>query len=249
MTASTRPTPDALAFPRREATEQALSAIEAEGLVRGVDLTDPSHFLQLGEVGLALQEMQGGGRGGDAVQGLGALLFHLYHFRRGGEFLLTVERDHAKSLVALGGGGDWAWGGLPSGAGYLQLPRHLFWTAPDSSYHSSSPESAAEAIDGIYWTSSAGETLSLAMISGILEGRPGFTIFELPPVPLRDAHEWPELRAREGGVDFATTLPGGELGGLHSILSLGEVLKLLTRAMVFSSREQSSGAIGEKEDR
>jgi hypothetical protein len=248
MNASPRQTPDALAFPHREAAELTFAAIAAEGADRGVEISDPSRFLQLGEVGLALQDMQGGGRGSDAVQGLGTLLFHLFHFRRGGEFVLTLERNEAKELLSeIGGVGEWAWGGeLPSVAGYLQLPRHLFWSAPDSV---TTPAGTAEAIDGVFWTSSAGGTLSLAIISGILEGRPGFTIFELPPVPLADAHRWPGMHVRDSGVDFATTLPGGELGGLHSILALGEVLKLLSRAFVFYSRKRVGGAIAERGDR
>jgi hypothetical protein len=199
--------------------------------------------------------MQGGERGREAVQGLGALLFHLFHFRQSGETLIALDREEAKRLVAMDVEGGWReWGGeLPSVAGYLQLPLRLFWSSQDalSGSHASSGSSEevseeanspapgrAEAIDGIFWTSSTGGTLSLAVISGIVEGRPGFTIFDLPSVPLADARRWPEIRARDEGVDFATTLPGGDLSGLHSILSLGEVLKLLSRAFGARAKER-----------
>jgi len=234
MTSSPRLTPFDLTFPDREKAGLILDAIASEGDSRGVDLSYPSSFLQLGEVGLALQEIQGGGRGREAIQGLGALLFHLFHFRRGGERILVLDRDEAASIVGdrYNSSGKTVWGGdLPLEAGYLQLPRHLFWTEGEG-------ESPAEAIDGIFWTASTGGTLSLVMVSGIMEGRPGFTIFESPPVPLADAPRWPELRVRDSGEDFQTTLPGGDLAGLHSIVAFGEVLKLLGR--VFSSRVEET---------
>lgn len=224
-------TPDGLALPDRAAADRILRAIASEGEQRGVDLTSPSHFLQLGEVGLALQEMQGGGRGREAVQGLGALLFHTFHFRRCGECVLAVGREDAQTIVDPAGADEMhAWeGGLPSDSGYIRLPRNLFWSAPGEDRGAEGAPVPAEAIDGIFWTASAEGALSLALISGIIVGRPGFTIFELPPVPLGDAPRWSRLQVRREGEDFATTLPGGELGGLHTILEFGEVLKLVSR--------------------
>ena len=50
---------------------------------------------------------------------------------------------------------------------------------------------------------------------------------------------------RERGQDFDTTLPGGELGGLYSVTTVGEIQKLMGR--VFWYLEASPGALGEEE--
>jgi hypothetical protein len=142
-----------------------------------------------------------------------------------------VGREEAKRIASPGRSeSPWEWDGvLPADSGYIRLPRNLFWTSPDAAGEPSAPSRTAEGIDGVFWTLSAGKSFSLALVAGIVAGRPGFTIFELPPVPLADAPAWSGLQVRREGADFATALPGGELGGLHSILELGEVLKLVSR--------------------
>lgn len=240
MNQPSRPVPDQLAFADGAEADRVVAAIAAEAEQRGIDPADLSHFLQLGEVGLAIQKIQGGERGREMVQGLGALLFHLFHFRRHGDQLIEIGREEVDRLTGV----TWpeelrGWSGdIPSDAGYIRLPKNLFWSSPSGDAGADGEQPPAEAIDGIFWTSSVGETLSTAVVSGIVAGRPGFTLIELPPVPRADAPRWPRLRVREDGEDFATSLPGGELGGLHSILEVGEVLKLVSR--VFAMRTTSA---------
>jgi len=43
--------------------------------------------------------------------------------------------------------------------------------------------------------------------------------------------DWAEAPGRDGAPDFENILPGGEIGGLYSILTNTEALKLLARAL------------------
>ncbi|TVR62956.1 MAG: hypothetical protein EA422_10310 [Gemmatimonadales bacterium] len=226
-----RMTPYEVGIPGREFAEANFPAIRREAEARKVDDTDPGAFLLLGEVGRTLKEIQGEERGGEALHQFGAFLFHAYHFHGAGEPLLLVETEALREAIHHEGspdGGDarlWE-GELPAHAGYLQLPRHLVWSHPD-------PEGPAEDVDGVFWTRSSGGSLSLLAALGIRGDRPGLSVVPLPPVPLADAPRWPAapVRAEGEGPDFATTLPGGELDGLYSVIRAGEVLKLVARVM------------------
>ncbi len=191
-----------------------------------MDLHDPGAFILLGEVGRAIREIQGEERGGEALQRFGAFVFHAFHFHAAGEPIYLLERETARHLV----GDSFEVGAVdprpPDDAGYLQLPRNLFFSAPEESQH-------AEAVDGIFWTRSSGDTLSLLVAMGVREGRPGLSLTELPPVPIRVAKAWLSQPVRADGRDFASALPGGELGGLHSLATLGEVLKLVARSFAY----------------
>ena len=253
-----RTTPYEIGIPGRDFAEENFAAIRREAEARGVDETDPGAFLLLGEVGRTLKEIQGEERGGEALHQFGAFLFHAYHFHQAGEPLLLVETEALREVLddagvttpeagnapGVGGGetgpgeeggddgqadpGDAeGWGGeLPAAAGYLQLPRHLVWSHPD-------PEGPAEDLDGVFWAHSTGGSLSLLAALGIRGDRPGLSVVPLPPVPLTDAPRWPRTPVRQEGEgpDFATTLPGGELDGLYSLVRAGELLKLVARVM------------------
>jgi hypothetical protein len=81
-----------------------------------------------------------------------------------------------------------------------------------------------------------GELLHLLAVSGIVPGRPGFSAIPLPALALPDVEAWLSQTARDPsqGADFQTTLPGGELGGLYSIETPAELVKLAARAFVAS---------------
>jgi hypothetical protein len=110
---------------------------------------------------------------------------------------------------------------------------------------SGDPSGPAEPVDGIFWARSAGETLSLLVALGVRGDRPGISVVSLPPVPLADARTWLTASAREGDEDFRTTLPGGELDGLYSIVTLGEALKLTARALAYV--HTVPGSLGDEE--
>jgi hypothetical protein len=230
-------TPYEVGIPGREFAEKAFAAIREEAEVRQVDTGDPGAFFQLGEVGRIIREIQGEERGGEVIERFGSFLFHAFHFHRAGERLYLLETQTARDLVERPPESlRWS-GSLPTDAGYIQLPLNLFWSQ-------SATEGPAEPLDGIFWARGAAETLTLMVALGIRGDRPGISVVELPPLPLADAAEWVGGGHREGGTDFATTLPGGELDRLYSIVTLGEVLTLCVR--VFALLATDPGAVGEE---
>lgn len=233
-----RMTPYEVGIPGRDFAEENFSGIQEEVEGRNADATDPGAFLLLGQVGRVLQEIQGDERGGEALQRFGSFLFHAFHFHRAGELLLLAETDTVRRVIRDEAEVEgWA-GELPADAGYLQFPRHLVWSHPD-------PEGPAEDLDGVFWSRATNDSLSLMAAAGLRADRPGLSVVPLPPVPLADAPRWPFARVREEGEgeDFATTLPGGELEELYSVVRAGELLKLVARIFAFmNARPESLGA-------
>lgn len=235
--AHARVTPYELGFPGREFAEGWFSAIREEGEARAADTSDLGAFLMLGEVGRLVRELQGEDRGSDALRRYGALVFHAFHFHRAGEPLFLLETTTARYLVD--GSPVPAWdGSLPDEAGYLQLPRHLFWVHSEG-------EGVPEPLDGIFWCRAAQERLALTAMAGVRSDRPGLSILPLPHVPLSDAGSWIQETIRPEGGDFTTTLPGGELDRLYSITTAGELLKLTALALGY--RATVAGSVGEPE--
>jgi len=234
-----RRTPYEIGIPGRAFAEQTFGAIREEAEARGIDPGDPGAFLLLGEVGRALRELQGEERGGEALQRFGALLYHAFHFHAAGEPLLLLETEASRALVEGTPAAVTVWSGaLPSDAGYLQLPRHLFWSAAVG-------DEPAEPVDGVFWTRVPGEQVSFLVALGVRDDRPGISVMDIPPLRIADAPRWLSEPAREGGEDFRTTLPGGELDRLYSLLTAGEVLKLMAR--VFGSLEARPEGLGPEE--
>lgn len=233
-----RMTPYEVGIPGRDFADKTFAAIREEAEVRGVDPSDPGAFFQLGEVGRAIRAIQGEERGGEAIERFGAFLFHAFHFHRAGEPLYLLGTKTARELVERPSPSLRWDGSLPTDAGYLQLPLHLFWS------HSPS-EGPAEPLDGLFWARGSADTLALMVALGIRGDRPGISVVELPPLPLGEAANWVGGGTREQGSDFETTLPGGELDRLYSVVTLGEVLTLAAR--VFSTLAADPGAMGEVE--
>lgn len=222
-----RMTPFEVGIPGGDAREEGFAAIEEEVAARDADPGDPAAFLLLGQVGRLVRELRGEESGAEALHSFGAFLFHAWHFHRAGRPLHLLETPATRYLVESNPvPRDWD-GSLPKPAGYLQLPRHLFWIRPD-------PSGPAEPVDGLFWTGGAsrqGDTLSVLVVAGMRPQRAGFSVVPLPPVPLADARSWLEMEARDDGADFESTLPGGELDRLYSLETAGEVLKLLARTL------------------
>jgi hypothetical protein len=241
--APARITPYEVGIPGRQFATRVFADIRAEAAARSVDPTDPGAFLLLGEAGRAIREIQGEERGGDSVHYLGAFLFHCLHFSGAGEPLFVLEEDVARKLAGVpdpvGVPDLTVWkGDIPTPAGYLQLPRNLFWSDAGAA-------DAPEPLDGVFWTRSVRDTLSLLVALGMRAGRPGFSLVEIPPAPRGVAVTWPHQAVREEGEDFGTTLPGGELGGLYSVTTVGEVQKLMGR--IFAYLAASPNALGKEE--
>jgi len=238
-----RPTPFDLGIPGGDFARSRFEAIRTEAAQRGAELREMASFPLLGEVGLTLRELQGEERSGETLWSFSSFLFHALHFEGAGGRVISLSPDGARSLVrpidATSPSEERPWrswsGGLPSPAGYLQLPERLFWgeggPGPEEGSERESGAGIPEPVDGLFWTEGARRDLHLLLVSGIRPDRPGFSILEIPAVPLSDAPLWAEMEGREGGGDFTSTLPGGELAQLHTLRTGAEVVKLFARAM------------------
>lgn len=256
-----RTTPLEMAFPDEAAARAALARIADEAEARGADTGDLGAFAMLVSVTSVLRDLGGPGASQEAILQHASLLFHAYHALRAGTPVQLVSTRAARLLTE-----DAAWeqgpvveGGLPGApggafplppapAGYVQLPRHLFWIHPEAS-------GPAEAVDGFFWTwaqaGSAGVdegggegNLHLLLASGIHEGRPGLTVAPLPAAPVAEAGAWITARCRSAGEDFANTLPGGELGALLAFTTAGEVFKLAARLFAHLARTPGAATPG-----
>lgn len=238
---SERDTPYDLVFRkgRLDFEGERFPAVRAEADERGVPVDDPERFVMLGAVGalmrdMLLDEAAADDEGEiwaalppDAVAQMGALVYHAFRFQEAGARTYAIDESVARELAAapaataeheaaLTGRATPA---APAEAGYVQLPRNLFWARADEA-------GAAEPLDGFFWT--LGRRFDVLLALGVRPRRPGFTAI---PVGVELDHaggpvDWAERKARAEGEDFANILPGGELNGLLGITSAAEALRL-----------------------
>lgn len=231
-----RLTPYELVFTEGEFEGRRFPRIDDESAEHQVDSRTPERFDLLTTVADILREVTPDEAPSDALEQYRALLFHAYHFWKGGRRLFVLERAVARFLVeSASTANDWAFS-APARSGYLQLPQNLFWS-------SIAPDTPPEPVDGFFFTLSersdmAGgpiEHLHLLLILGIRRGRAGFSVIgldtDLEPGLLSSL----EAERRPDG-DFANTLPGGEISGLYSIVTVTEALKLVGRAFRYIER-------------
>ncbi len=229
-----RPTPYELVFAGGAFEGEHFPAIRVEARERDVAAWNPDAFVLLASVGALLRELPPEGAGADSLRELGLLLFQGYHFWLYGRRTYVVERALARRLLAQPPVvGEWELT-PPHPAGYLQLPRSLVWARVGA-------DAPAEPVDGLFWTmvgrqdpaTPPYERLDVLLALGLRADRPGLSVVPVDvSLPGGPGH-WADVRARESepgapAVDFANVLPGGELGGLHSLVNEAEVLKLVS---------------------
>jgi hypothetical protein len=195
-----------------------------------VDQNDPHAFITLGSVGDFVRELRGPDAPPETIQRYGALAFHGVHFVRAGSCVHLLSTPVVRRLVAVAPDAE---ARPPGPAGYVQFPQHLLWTEDG---HGEAPES----VDGLFWTLDGADKLYLLLATGIRADRPGLGVTLLPEAPLGHVQSWVDAAGREGGEDFASTLPGGEIDQLYSLHTAGEVLKLLARFFAFVANTPSS---------
>ena len=220
-----RVTPFELAFPDRKVAEDLATDVRAEAEQRDADVGDWGAFNMLASVSGFLQRLREPEAPPEAFMDYGALAYHAFHFLAAGTPLYVMTTHVARYLVD--GGPEVDRVDVPTSSGYVQLPRHLFWI------HQGDESDPAEAVDGFFWFLGDDGSLRLLLAVGMREGRPGLGVVRLPEVPFADAPGWLHADIRQNGGDFATTLPGGELEGLYSFTTSGEVLKLTARLFAY----------------
>lgn len=241
-----RLTPYELVFARAGFEEEHFPMILAEAKERGVETSDPDRFLFLTAVGKLLRAMLPEDAGEPAVRRYGMFFFQAFNFWRFGRRLYLLEPAAARHL--LDGAppvGEWE---LipPHPAGYLQLPRHLFWARVEEN-------AVPEPVDGFFWTMVGEEDpaqppysrLDSVLALGVRPGRAGLSVIEVGATLGGGPGHWADADARPEGRDFANVLPGGELEGLYAITNEAEVLKLIS--LIFWYTAVHPDAVGEPE--
>jgi hypothetical protein len=225
-----RPTPYALVFgaPAFDETRFELIREQAEErvAVTALDLFMlPAAGTLLGELLPAEADAEGHQQ---LVAQMSALMFHAFRFWQHGRVVYELTETAARALVTPDAiAGDWRFR-TPAPAGYVQLPRNLFWARVTE-------DAAPEPVDGFFWsapTPAEGgtvERLDLLLTLGVRRGRPGLSLVDAAIESGESLEKWADVEARPGGVDFGNILPGGELQGYHSLTTLSEALKLAMR--------------------
>lgn len=212
--------------------EERFPGIAEEAEARGAAARDPDAFLMLASVGALLRALMPEDAAprdvrAEMLRVYGRLLFHAWHYWREGKRTLALEEPEARALVeGEPATEEWRFA-APGPAGYLRLPRNLFWGRVEEG-------ATPEAVDGLFWTLAppAEEAdpgrLHLLLVLGLRPDRPGFGSIDVSGAA---DSRWVEADARPGGEDFANVLPGGELEGLHALTTEAEALKLACLAL------------------
>ena len=227
---SARLTPYELVFTEGDFESRIFPMIEEEASV-ALESLSRDRFDFVRAAGDVVREVTPPEAPAEASEQYRALLFHAFHFWSEDRRLYVLDAAAARYLVEsdpdLRG---WRFS-VPSRTLYLQLPANLFWS-------SVAPGEKPEPVDGFFVTRTYGtnprgepyEHLDVLVILGIYRSRAGFSVITLETELGEGISDPWSAEPREGG-DFANVLPGGELSGLYSLLTIGEVLKLLARAM------------------
>lgn len=233
---SARRTPYEAVFRNARYEAEIFPAIRAQAAAHHANDAVPDEILLLEAAGVLLRELPPDLATqaeylppAAALREYGALVFHAYRYWSWGRRTLVVDEALTRALLAREERlGEWALA-PPHPAGYLQLPRHLLWAKVD-------PDATPEAVDGFFWSAGGQpneatlQRLDLLFVLGIRPDRPGFSVIELDvPLPAEPPGHWGDIRGRDDAPDFANVLPGGELRGLHSMVSVAEALKLVSR--------------------
>jgi hypothetical protein len=250
------PTPYELVFGDGAVETEHFPGFQEEAEERGVDAADPERFVMLASVGALLRDLladpespeAAAAGGASAIHQAGLLLFHGFHFWRFGKRVYFLEPELARKLVdATPAVGEWELT-PPHPAGYLQLPRNLFWSRIDEG-------TPPEPVDGFFWSLIGEEDasappyrrLDLLLVLGARAGRPGFSVIPVAmPLQGQPGH-WAAAKARPEGRDFGNILPGGELEDLRALVTEPEVLKLVS--LIFWYAAAHPGAEGPVEER
>jgi len=231
-----RTTPYELVFSEGEFESVIFPRIREEAQTEGVETLTRQRFDFLSTAGDVVREIVPEDAPAEALEQYRSILHHAYHHWREGRRLYTFDRAVSRFMVETSPSLEGWHFTAPGRSLYLQLPANLFWS-------SVSPEMTPEPLDGFFVTIAPGEDaggrpyeqLSILSVLGIRRSRAGFSVIPVES-QIGEGMDRPwEGSTREDG-DFQNTLPGGEMSGLYTVLTAGEVVKLVARALWFVDR-------------
>lgn len=233
-----RVTPYELAFGEAGYELKTFPSIQAEAEEQGVDPSDPDRFSFLTVGAEAIREVVPPDASPEALEHYRTLLYHAFNFWRFGRRYYVLEAPVVRYLVeAAPDLSGWELT-LPQPSVYVQLPPNLFWASVD-------PDVPPEPVDGFFVSCARHQdpfgkpydVLEVLMVLGIRSDRAGFSTASFSSqVGQGIAAVWAETPGRDVGRDFENVLPGGEISGLYSILTVSEALKLIARALWYVDR-------------
>jgi hypothetical protein len=227
-----RITPYALIFGAPSFDESHFTLIREQA--EGRPATSPTELLMLPATGTLLRELLpedgAAGQHRELVARLGALLFHAFRFWLHDQTVYEFTEPAARALVERSEPiGEWRLE-APAPAGYVQLPRNLFWARV-------AEDVAPEPADGFFWSAPTadegvrGARVDVLLVLGVRRGRPGVSLVDVSMESGDELQHWGDVTGRPDGADFANVLPGGELQGYHALITRAEVLKLASRCL------------------
>jgi hypothetical protein len=228
-----RITPLEMLFSSSDAAQDFLATVAEEAEGRGAMPEIPHSFITMATTSDFIASIAGEGAPDAEIQRVSALAYHVVNFHRLEGRLYFLDTAVSRYLT---GGVPGAAAPLPSRAGYVQLPQHLFWLE--------NGESVPESVDGIFWTVTGDGVLHSLVVTNVRPDGTGAGVVPLPEAPVASAAEWLDVDARGDGADFATALPGGDLDQLYGLSSSGEVLKLLARLFAYLHAVPDAAATG-----
>ncbi len=215
--------------------DEANAVLDRLTTADGMPDSDFNAFIGSDTTNDAIRELAGESVGPAESAHAAALLFHAVHFRAGACFLALLSTEEARQLVSPEVEGvqesesqRFGAEGLLPASGYLQLPRHLFWVAPEAIEGGAG---IPESLDGMFWIADD-QSVQLLVALGVRDARAGISVIPLPAIPSESISELLVGSIRPDGNDFSSSLPGAELENLYEIRTAGELVKLFGRAMV-----------------
>jgi len=215
-----RTTPAEILVAEGEDVTERFESIARERETSGVPEQDPLRFQTLLEVGRLLDGLLPDDAPPEAAHVYGVLAYYCFQSWRAGRGSILMTQPLARHLCAFDTVIDPPTR-APAFAGYLQLPRNLFWVRSEQ-------DANAEPVDGLLWEV-RGEEVGAVLVSGVRDDRPGLGIMVASPIPWSLFADSVHTQIRTDAADFQSTLPGGDEARLFSVETNGELYKLLGR--------------------
>lgn len=197
--------------------EERFQEIRREGEASGLETTDRNEFKKLPAVTRLLDELGAGESGAAALEEYATFLYVSYRYWLGGRNSFEVSLQHLERLLS--GAGEAAGrreAEVPRGACYFLLPERLFW----AQIQTGAPH---EPLDGLFLVSDRERReITVLAVLGLREERMGFSQVAIT-APAEDFYD-ARLAVRD--PPFAPVMEGGLHGGVHSVVSEGELLYL-----------------------
>lgn len=214
-----RPTPFDLVF--ESAVQTTFPAVREALAASGQDGRDRDAFLMLRDVVLLLRDLRPEGGLGEGIDQLAALIHHGYLFWDAG--CITVEWPLERLPQLLRPGSAFSRNELDGQPFYQQLPEHRVWAQVV-------PGGIPEPLDGFFLYAASPGIHRVLGVFGMHAERPGFSVVEASGP--RPRH----LVRQDGTPLFSSTLPGGSVAGLYSIVGEEELLELGARSRELAAR-------------